>query len=47
MDCVKCVCLARGGLGGEWVRGLSVGFNNPVGTVGSTKIMNNPGPDMT
>ena len=32
-----CVCLARGGVGGEggeWMTGLGVGFTNPVGTVG-------------
>ena len=30
-----CMCLARGGvggLGGEWVRGLGLGFTNPGGT---------------
>ena len=26
------MCMARGGVGGEWIRGLGVGFNNPVGT---------------
>ena len=26
-----CNCLARGGVGGEWIRGLGLGFNNPVG----------------
>ena len=32
-----CVCLARGavgGEGGEWMRGLGLGFTNPVGTRG-------------
>ena len=26
--------LARGGVGGEWMRGLGLGFTNPVGTEG-------------
>ena len=32
-----CMCLARGGVGGEgaeWIRGLGLDFNNPVGTGG-------------
>ena len=32
-----CMCLARGGVGGEgdeWTRGLDLGFTNPVGTGG-------------
>ena len=32
-----CMCLARGGMGGEmgdWMRGLDLGFTNPVGTGG-------------
>ena len=32
-----CMCLARGsmgGEGGEWMRGLGLGFINPVGTRG-------------
>ena len=32
-----CMCLARGGVGGEgseWMRELGLGFNNPVGTGG-------------
>ena len=32
-----CMCLAQGGVGGEggeWMRGLSLGFTNPVGTGG-------------
>ena len=32
-----CRCLARGGVGGvwgEWVRGLCLGFTKPVGTGG-------------
>ena len=31
-----CMCLAPGGVGregSEWMRGLGLGFNNPVGTV--------------
>ena len=28
------MCMARGGVGGEWMRGLSLGFTNPVGTGG-------------
>ena len=30
-----CMCLALGGVdgkGGKWMRGLRLGFNNPVGT---------------
>ena len=33
--CEMCMCLARGGVGrdgGEWMRGLGLGFTNPVGT---------------
>ena len=30
--CDMCMCLARGGVGGEWMSGL--GFINPVGTGG-------------
>ena len=26
------LCLARGGVGGEWMRGLGLGFTNPVRT---------------
>ena len=29
-----CMCLARGGVGGQWMRGLGLGFTNPVGTGG-------------
>ena len=32
-----CMCLARGGVGGEegeWMRGLGLGFTNTVGTGG-------------
>ena len=35
---VMCMCLARGDMGGEvgeWMRGLGLGFTNPVGTRGS------------
>ena len=33
--CEMCMCLARGGVGGEgvgWMTGLGLGFTNPVGT---------------
>ena len=33
----RCMCLARGGVGGvgcEWMRGLGLGFTNPVGRGG-------------
>ena len=33
--CDMCMCLARGGVGGEggeWIRELVLGFINPVGT---------------
>ena len=33
--CEMCMCLARGGVGGErgeWIRGLGLGFTNNVGT---------------
>ena len=35
--CDMCMCLARGGVGGEggeWMRELGLGFTNPVGTGG-------------
>ena len=35
MECVRCVCFAWGGMGGEggeWMRGLDLAFTNPVGT---------------
>ena len=32
--CAMCMCLARGGVGGEWMRELGLGFTNPVGTGG-------------
>ena len=35
--CEMCMCLARGGVGGEggeWMRELGLGFTNPVGTGG-------------
>ena len=28
--CKKCMCLAQGGVGGEWIRGFGLGFTNPV-----------------
>ena len=37
MECVTCVCLTRGsvgGEGGEWMRELGFGFTNPLGTGG-------------
>ena len=34
--CDMCMCLARGGEGGEWMREL--GFTNPVGTGGVLDI---------
>ena len=30
--CDMCMCLARGGVGGEWMRELGLGFTNPGGT---------------
>ena len=36
--CEMCICLARSGVGGEggwWVRGLGLGFTNPVGIGGA------------
>ena len=36
-----CICLARGGVGregGEWIRGLGLGFTNHVGTGGVLDI---------
>ena len=30
--CEMCMYLAQGGVGGEWIRGLGLGFTNPVGT---------------
>ena len=32
--CDMCMCLARGGVGGEWMRELGLGFTNPVVTGG-------------
>ena len=32
--CDMCMCLAWGGVGGEWMRELGLGFTNPVGTGG-------------
>ena len=38
MECVICVCVWLGAVwverGGEWMRGLCLGFTNPVGTGG-------------
>ena len=30
--CEMCMYLVRGGVGDEWMRGLGLGFTNPVGT---------------
>ena len=35
--CEMCMCLARGGIGGEggeWIRELVLGFTNPIGAKG-------------
>ena len=34
MEYVRCLCVWRGWIGGEWMRGLGFGFTNPVGTRG-------------
>ena len=37
MECVRCECFGSGrcgGRGGEWIRGLGLGFTNPVETAG-------------
>ena len=37
--CDMCMCLARGGVGGEggeWMREMGLGFTNPVGTGGGS-----------
>ena len=31
-ECEMFMCLTRGVVGGEWKRGLGLGFINPVGT---------------
>ena len=39
--CEMCMCLARGGVGGEiceWMRGLGLGFTNPVETGGVLEV---------
>ena len=39
--CDMCMCLARGGVGGEggkWMRELGLGFTNPLGTGGVLDI---------
>ena len=39
--CEMCMCFSRGGVGGEgveWMRGLGLGFTNPVGTVGELDV---------
>ena len=44
MECLRCVCIwlgpaceERGG-GGEWMRGLGLGFTNPVQTRGVLEV---------
>ena len=32
--CNMCMCLARGGVGGEWMREFGLGFTNILGTGG-------------
>ena len=42
--CEMCICLARRGVGGEgveWMRGLGLGFTNPVGTGGVLDVCQN------
>ena len=34
MACARTACVRLGRRGGEWVRGLGLGFTNPVGTGG-------------
>ena len=29
--CEMCMCLVRGGVGDEWIKGLGLGFTNHVG----------------
>ena len=39
--CDMCMCLTRGGVGGEggeWMRELGLGFTNPVGSVGHVSV---------
>ena len=38
--CDMCMCLDRGGVGCEWVRGLGLGFTNPgrTGEVGYVSV---------
>ena len=36
--CDMCMCLARGGVVGEWMRELGLGFTNPVGTGGVFEV---------
>ena len=41
--CDMCMCLARGGVGGEggeWIRQLGLGFTNPLGTGGVGQNIN-------
>ena len=34
VKCKMCMCLARGGEVGEWMRGLGLGLTNPMETMG-------------
>ena len=36
--CEMCMCLVRVGVVGEWIRGLGLGFTNPVGTGGVLEV---------
>ena len=38
MECVRCAWLGVGGEGCEWMRGLGLGFTNPVGTWGVRRV---------
>ena len=36
--CAMCMCLARGRVEGDWVRGLGLGFTNPAETGGERDV---------
>ena len=36
--CEMCMCLARGGVGGEWMKGLGLDFTNPLRTGGACTL---------
>ena len=36
--CEMCMCMARGGVDGEWIRRLGLAFTNPVGNEGQCWI---------